>query len=142
MKHAQTVMIDIWKEDGDLSCLDCSTIFRRCVKRHSQLKIGERQLKVSLEGMHIQPPYFSAGLTDQVRKIGVHQIPCLKVLQVQMFGKFLKETIVLSSTSLAEAVLTPPFSSHHLGSHLFQSAANKYKKIPTYLRVSKLTVLL
>ena len=51
-------MIDILKADGDLNRLDCSTIFRGCVKRLGQSKIEESQLKVFLEGMHIQNPYF------------------------------------------------------------------------------------
>ena len=52
-------MIDILKEDGDPSRLGYSTILKRCAKRLAHSKIKERQIEVSLEDIHIRPPYFS-----------------------------------------------------------------------------------
>ena len=87
-------MIDISKEDGDLNRLDYSTISRGCGKRLGYSNIKERKFEVSLEGMHIQPPYLlSARLSNGSNTKDVYQTSYLKFLQVK-FGKFLKETIV------------------------------------------------
>ena len=109
MKHAQTIMIDILNEDGDLSRLDCSTIFRQFVKRLGHLKIEERQLEVSLDGMHIRLTYIkSAGLSNGSSTKDVYQIPYLTYFASKVVRKIPQRDRCFGSTSGAEDVLTPP----------------------------------
>ena len=120
-------MIDILKEDGDLSRLECSTRFKRFVKRLAHSKAKERQTEISLEDIHIQPLYFSsAGLSNGSSTKDVYQIPYLRFFSSKVVRNIPQKDHCFGSTQGAEAVLTS-LALKNLGLHLLKVVANGYK---------------